>query len=278
MKNRKINLDRPRIDSKEIQAHKDFNQVFENFNTMSKPFYKSTWFFGTTGLASLGLIIGGTIAFQDPDNQVTDLNVLNSEAPPSLTVPDNSLIALNANFNDSSAELAKETIKLYNDNQSENQLNTTIYDNTSTLKEDTETTESASTENSEEVSTVVGGSEEENDGRIGVEVENRNGFSRIDLSPRIGGKLDGSITREELLDAKGLTTAADVEVIHFELHLIDGFGGRVLKEESNQLNAEMRSAIDRVLVGETIYFENIRGQSKSGEVVKLNPLRYTLMN
>ena len=81
MKNRKINLDRPRIDSKEIQAHKDFNQVFENFNTMSKPFYKSTWFFGTTGLASLGLIIGGTIAFQDPDNQVTDLNVLNSEAP-----------------------------------------------------------------------------------------------------------------------------------------------------------------------------------------------------
>lgn len=281
MKNRKINLDRPRIDSKEIQSHKDFNQVLENFNAMSKPFYKSTWFFGTTGLASLGLIIGGTIAFQAPDNQVTDWNVLTSEAPPAMTVPDNSIIALNTNFDDTSSDLAKETLKPYSNHQLEkpieNEQNKTLYDNTSTLNENTETTERTNLEVPESTD-EVGEELVANDKSIVGEEEERKVFNRIDMSPRISGKLDGRISRKELLDVNGLTTAADVDVISFELHLIDGYGGRVLKEESNQLNADMRSAIDRVLVGETIYFENIMGQSKGGEVVRLNPLRYTLLN
>ena len=99
------------------------------------------------------------------------------------------------------------------------------------------------------------------------------------LMPRIGGKINGSISREELFDNKGITTESDVSIIHFELHLIDGLGGEMqMTEESNQLNEEMKAALDRINQGETIYFYNIKGKTEDGTVVRLNPLRYVLMN
>jgi len=271
MKNRKINLDRPRIDSNEIQSHMDFNRVLENFNIMSRPFYKSTWFLGTTGLASLGLIIGGTIAFQDPNSHEVDRNLANTDAPPDLTVPDNSLIALNANFNDVTADLAKETLKLYSHNLN-NTNNEEIYEDNSTLENNaTNNTNENSENNADETVTDITDPTE-------VVVDDRNGFSRLDLNPKICGKLDGGITREELLDSRGITTGGNISIVHFELYLIDGLDGQVFVEDGNQLNEEMKSAIERVLIGETIFFENIRGKSKSGDIVRLNPLRYTLLN
>ncbi|MCG8576438.1 MAG: hypothetical protein MI810_16250 [Flavobacteriales bacterium] len=277
MKNRKMNLDRPRVDSKEIQARMDFNEVLTNFNAMSKPFYKSNWFLGTTGLASLGLIIGGTIAFQDPANEQADLSVLNTDAPPDLHVPDNSIISMNPELNDTSDELAKKTLtftEYQHTNSSQN--NSTIYEENSTLKVNYEEEQGPQEESVSTSPVTEDGVVEIAEEVVEEKTEANTGIAN--LSPRISGKINGGITREELFDNKGITTEGDVKVIHFELHLIDGLGGKVFEEESNQLNEDMKTALDRVLVGETIYFENIHGEAKSGEVVRLNPLRYILLN
>ena len=58
MNNRKINLDRPKISSEEIKSRQSFDEVLANLKVLKKPFYKKTWFWGTTGLATAALAIG----------------------------------------------------------------------------------------------------------------------------------------------------------------------------------------------------------------------------
>ena len=55
MKNRKIILDRGHISSKEIAERQDFDDLLKSFKTPPNPYWKSIWFWGTTGVASLGL-------------------------------------------------------------------------------------------------------------------------------------------------------------------------------------------------------------------------------
>jgi hypothetical protein len=268
MKRLKINLDRPQVDSKSIQARKDFDSLAKNHAMMSKPFYKSPWFFGATGLASVGVIVGSVIVFQDtpesvPDQFTDQLSSVVADAPPQ----ESRIIALSVPSEGKSKidELAKETFSI-------SIQKNVIYDDNFTL-------EKLKNNQITEVSEVVIKEKDEPSAEV-VEVKKKTiemaGVS--DLSPKIGGKINGSISKEELFDNKGITTELDVNVIHFELHLIDGLGGKVFREESNQLNAEMKDAIQKIGSGETIYFENIKGETERGEVVRLNPLRYVLMN
>lgn len=268
MKNRKMNVDRPPLESSEIQSGMNFGQLMVSYQAMSKPFYKTKWFFGTTGIASIGLIVGGTFAFQSVENSAVTM-----PSPPKIKeelIPIKSeseseekrteLIAMNysepiAFPNEKSSEQTKVKTKQADDKIITPELKT------ETILKPTE--EIVLTDSETPV----------------VESNNqKKTISVIDLSPRINGKLDGAISREELFDNKGLTTNADVSIIHFELHLIGGLGSKVFEEESNQLNKEMKDAIKQVGQGETIYFEDIKGKTSNGEIVRLNPLRYVLLN
>lgn len=258
MKNRKINLDRPQIDSKEIQAGMNFGLVMTGYQAMSKPFYKTNWFFGTTGLASIGLIVGGTFAFQSPDETDKFPNEqLLSDAPPEVTTPENKLLAINTT--NEPIELDNETVLTIPNQFKHDKIVTPIDQKNNEVI------------NVEKISDV-------NEEQPQVDFSQTKNLSSMDLSPRINGKLHGDITREDLFDNKGITTGSDVSIIHFELHLIDGLGGKVFEEASNQLNQEMRTALTNLTKGETIYFENIKGKTSDGKVVRLNPLRYVLLN
>ena len=56
MDNRKMNLDRSPVSSEQIQAKQNFDAILSNYKLLKKPFYKSKWFWGTTGLATFGLV------------------------------------------------------------------------------------------------------------------------------------------------------------------------------------------------------------------------------
>lgn len=269
MKNRKINLDRPQLNADEIMSGKNFESVVRNHQIMSKPFYKQSWFFGTTGIASLGLIIGGTLAFQNSTENQVSTDMLNTDAPPNLTVPDNNFIVMNPRTTQSFDDIAKRTIVINLENTTPIEETPTLLDNP-TKTNVTESLVDVATENTNEIITPQVPIVENND----VIASNPS----MDINPRISNKMGGSITRNELLDNKGITTEGDVNIIHFELHLIDGLGGKVFAEEGNQLNEDMKNALESVGQGETIYFENIRGKVKNGGEVRLNPLRYVLMN
>ena len=267
MKNRKMNIDRPPLESKEIQAGMNFGQLMIGYQAMSKPFYKTKWFFGTAGMASIGLIVGGTIALSGADSpeQTINQNTL-SEAPPLTVVQDDhkeDLLAMNIpDLTETTTEekVETETKKIHHDKNTSPVINSD---------------QSSLTETNNIVSDQTDNQLDENNQTV---IETKKSFDPMDLTPRINGKMNGEITREDLMDNKGLTTNTDVSIIHFELHLIDGLGGKVFEEESNQLNQQMKTALGKVEQGETIYFENIRGKTSDGFIVRLNPLRYVLLN
>jgi len=270
MKNLKINLDRPTVDSKTIQSNKDFSGLMKNHAMMSKPFYKSTWFMGSAGIASIGVIVGGLVVLQDNPEQLNDSLITDSQAPPDLVVPESKLISMNTDYWQGGIDInkVKETLA-YSDYLKQ------IDDNNSTLENsnNTQDEESLSNSNSETIS-----SDQLDISQDLSITKQANNQSSMFLEPRISGKINGAISKNELFDNKGITTESDVSVIHFELHLIDGLGGKVFEEESNQLNAEMKAALKKIHTGETIYFENIKGKTSGGDIVRLNPMRYVLMN
>lgn len=262
MKNRKMNLDRPPLESKEIQAGMNFGQLLVTYQAMSKPFYKTKWFFGTTGMASIGLIVGGTIAFQETDSSVTQQELTTVASPPLSIVDSDAPTDLLASV------AAPQTSESTTEKTFEVQPKQLFHDKNLTQVVNSDQTELTVETNLTEQ--VVDQSDENQ--------TSKSGFDPMDLTPRINGRLNGEITREDLMNNQGLTTNADISVIHFELHLIDGLGGKVFEEESNQLNQQMKAALNNVDKGETIYFENIRGKTSDGIVVRLNPLRYVLLN
>ncbi|MBD3637048.1 MAG: hypothetical protein HUJ25_06845 [Crocinitomicaceae bacterium] len=274
MKNVKINLDRPPVDSKSIQAQKDFDGLLKNHAMMSKPFYKSPWFIGATGLASVSIIVGGIVAFSPENDSLTEEVNLPTDAPPEYIAPDNQLIAMNSEVDakEKTNELVKKTF------QFSKEIQNTVDDKTNTLDQNSTNNQSEELKSSSSTEEI-----QIKEADLSVHSDKHQETSEDEsisaLMPRIGGKINGSISREELFDNKGITTESDVNVIHFELHLIDGLGGEAFfEEESNQLNEEMKAALDKRTAGETIYFENIKGKTEDGNIVRLNPLRYVLMN
>jgi hypothetical protein len=267
MKNRKINLDRPQLDASEISANKSFDQVLSNYQIMVKPFYKQNWFIGTAGLASLSLIIGGSLALQGSDNaeSLSRLSI-STEAP-----PNNSRIIHLTNEFDKKQESypikeipeTKEVLI-----QKETAIEEKITpDNTIKTKEVTTVETPIPTTPKKEVETEKNKLKEE-------KPTVRSGW--LSISPKISNKMGGAISKAELFDENGITTDGNVAIVHFELHVIDGAGGKVIEEDGNMLNQEMVNAINNLSEGETIYFENIKGQSEAGTPLRLNPLKYTL--
>ena len=57
MKTQKIILDRQIISSYEIASRRNFNQILNQLNAPPSPFWKSIWFWGSTGIASLALLL-----------------------------------------------------------------------------------------------------------------------------------------------------------------------------------------------------------------------------
>lgn len=52
-----MNLDRKKISSEQIQAKQNFDAILSNYKLLKKPFYKSKWFWGATGLATVSLTV-----------------------------------------------------------------------------------------------------------------------------------------------------------------------------------------------------------------------------
>ncbi len=57
MKKNKIVVDRPNLTSESINKHQDFDKVLKGANHVKPSFWKSPWFYGPVGLATVGLLI-----------------------------------------------------------------------------------------------------------------------------------------------------------------------------------------------------------------------------
>ncbi len=262
----KINVDRPKMSSKDISNRMNFEDILSGHNLMAKPFYKSAWFFGVTGLATISLIAGSVYTLnQEGDElyrnyQITD-NSLSIKEEVNLVEDKVIELKLSKTVNSEQPIENKPTLKTVN-SEAEISINTN-----NNLVQDSKKVEANKIE-SKPVSKVA--NESVND--------IPKTFSFMDLHPRISGKIDGVITKGELLDDNGLTTNTDVEIISFQLHLVEGMTSKVFDSDGNKLNSEMKLALEKVNVGEEVYFEKIKGKATTGEIFRLSPIRYILLN
>ena len=225
---------------------------------MTKPFYKSAWFYGVSGVASVTLIASSIYSLNMEGDKILQTEIITENGYGlNLKIPEPQVI--------SNEIIENKVLNKISPIEEKSTLNTsTTNQKTPLVKEDeiqdVELVESVPVENieTEEVSQEV--------------------FSFMDLYPRISGRLNGSITKKELLNDEGLVTNSNVKIISFQLHLVDASGGKVFESNGNKLNSEMKTAINSISVGEEIYFEKIDGQATTGEIVRLSPLRYVLLN
>lgn len=75
MENFNIKLDRPTISSEEIKSNQNFDQVLSKFNQVKMPAYKNPWFWGSAGLATVGLTTVISLSALTLKNEKNDKNI-----------------------------------------------------------------------------------------------------------------------------------------------------------------------------------------------------------
>ena len=262
----KINVDRPKMSSKEISKQMNFEGILSSHKVMAKPFYKSTWFFGVTGLATISLIAASVYTLnQEGDELYRNMQVVDNVSITANTeadLIDNTIIELNLNepIKIEKPIDTKPTLKIVNTESNKNRSENSTLEPQEKIEEEKIESKPISKVANESINEIP------------------KTFSFMDLHPRISGKIDGKITKDELMDDEGLTTNSDVEIISFQLHVVEGMSSKVFDSKGNKLNSEMRLAIENINVREEVYFEKIKGKSTTGEVFRLSPIRYVMLN
>jgi hypothetical protein len=261
MNKTKIILDRPNISSGSIIEKQNFDELLANHKIMSKPFYKNAWFYGVSGMASISLLAGSYYFTGNSIDEPSESNLSLAMASPPLIIKG----------------ISKETEEkeVQNELKNSNDLNIGTVKVSDVVKSKDKELNQVIVEEVYQATEVKTELKESN---IVSDKKEKHLFSFFDLHPRISGKVNGSISKQELLDDKGLVTNSDVKIVEFELHIVDGVGGKVFDGSGNNLTTDMKTAIEKVNVGEEIYFENIKGLANSGDLVVLSPLRYVLLN
>jgi len=72
MNNRKMNLDRPNLNSEQISARQNFDQVLSKHLLSKPPVWKNPWFWGPTGLATIGIALFFSANYLNNQNETND--------------------------------------------------------------------------------------------------------------------------------------------------------------------------------------------------------------
>lgn len=259
MNNYNIRRDRPKITSEEIAQRKDFDSILNNHKIMSRPFYKNPWFFGVTGMASIGLIIGGVLSFTGSESSIPSQEYFTDSAPQRAEVKMASL------------EMTSTTVPIEEPKKKIIQIKKAdIHEKTITLEDNKQkelVVENKITVTSTEVKDEI------------IEPSNVPVFdNRFALQPKIAGKPGGDISKLDLIKKGQIYNELKSEIYEFEMHITTEFGSKVYRAKGDKLSLEMKNALKDMETGEEVYFENIMTKSSNGLLVELSPIRYTLFN
>ncbi len=264
MNNYNIRQDRPRLSSEEIAQRKDFDSLLNNYQIMKKPFYKSPWFFGITGMATVGLLIGTSYSFTDSPSELTESADIAENVPPPEEKPKTIYLA---SMETPLESTSKETIP---EKTTEIQLKKKkTYDKTSTLNDEPQK-ELISQNDTQEEPALKPVS------RLGEETPATNSIGLAN-HPRILGKIGGAMSINDIDEGLSISTDSKIPIASFELHITTEFGAKVFASQSGQLTSEMVRALKQNYINNEVYFENIRGQIGSDRTIALQPLKYTLV-
>lgn len=262
MDNYNIRQDRPKLSSDEIAQQKDFDGLLNDFHIMKKPFYKNPWFFGVTGMATVGLLFGTTYSFTNDPAVLPQLSEVTESAPPEQKPKKTIYLA--------SLETPRESVTHPIENLKKTSLKKKqIHDKTSTLKPINES--KPLVENKQEI-------EKKSIPKASIiEAAKTESNAALQNHPRINGRIGGQLSISSLEKGTTLSTDSNIPIAGFEMHLATEFGAKIYRSTDSQLTFEMIEAIQSVAQNSEVYFEQIKGKISAEGQINLPPLKYTLI-
>lgn len=252
MNNFKINIDRKKLDPEYIQSKQNFNEVLNQVAIANTSIFKSTWFYGTVGLATIAVII--TVSLSNSQNPSNDKIITKDKI--SAQKPNTPLLAsvtpTNKVVYDSAPVIHKKPKVQRNVKKAE--VNTR---QTEPLPQPVETT---IVEEREPVYMV--------DGRQVTkeqlqELQNQKKIKPKSYMPNFSGVYNGEIAYSNMCGGE-LRVNDDVKISSFSIQYSSRYGDKTHHVDGNVLPESVCREIRELNIDQMIYVTNIIGRDSLG--------------
>lgn len=248
----KINLDREKLSSEYIHSKQDFKQV-QSQVSMQTSMFKSTWFYGTVGIASVATFVIITFSNSNPNT-----NDSNSTLSKKITLDKKQ---------ETLAERRSANVFLASMNPVSAPALMVSATNTKKVP--------ALSPKEEEIS--VAKVEEEVPLPIIVkkqEVEKPSVPVKENYMPRINGVYNGEIAQSKMCGA-GIDVNPSVHVLNFTIHYSTNRGDKALVVEGNKLPMSVCNEMQQYGIDQMIFITDIVGTDKNGRLLSFTSMNLT---
>jgi len=257
----KVILDRKKVSSEEIASRQDLNSVLKGAST-NVPIWKSGWFYGSVGLASVAIV-----AITATWNQSANVDTANERVLTASLTDSNVITAVHE------AIQKPEPVVLVTSEKKEETAELDVK-NAPVLKPEEKKVvlqeEELKEEATEEIAESTPVSETSVTPKTTTSIAKVNGV--VNKMPNIGGVYYGPIAIEKLCSNNRITSSPDIEITSFKINY-NTMDGDVVKSVSGDIiPADICSQLKRWNLNSTVFITEIRGISTHGEVLMLSSM------
>lgn len=250
----KINLDREKLSSEYIHSKQDFKQV-QSQVSMQTSMFKSTWFYGTVGIASVATFVMITFSNSNPNT-----NDSNSTLSKKITLDKKQeTLDERKSANVFLASMNSTTAPIVNVSVAKTKKTPVVH-----LKEE----EVLVAKVQEEIPTPVVVKKQEVATSAVPEKEN--------YMPRISGVYNGEIALSKMCGA-GIDINSSVHVLNFTIHYSTNRGDRALVVEGNKLPISVCKEMQQYGIDQMIFITDIVGTDKNGRLLSFTSMNLTAL-
>lgn len=255
MKKIKTIIDREPVSSDYIASKQDFNNVVKQVEQLKSPVWKSGWFYGPIGMASVAVTISiARIDTTEAKTEVSERIIAQKEDPPSMR--EESIQVLN--IEETSPQKREKPDIPTNEEAIEapiEEKNTHLPTIVSNREADQQTVEKKSEYPVYEEKPTV---------------------KRISTIPHIGRNYTGNIAISEL--AQPITVNEMVEVVEFSIHFNTLNGTDSRHVQGNQIPEDVIESIKKYNNGYMFFINDIKGKKVDGAIISLLSMNFTATN
>ncbi|MFZ9028252.1 MAG: hypothetical protein ACO2Z9_04510 [Crocinitomicaceae bacterium] len=261
----KVILDRKKVSSEEIASRQDLNSVLKGAST-NVPIWKSGWFYGSVGLASVA-IVAITVTW----NQSANVDTSNERVLTASLTDSNVITAVHEVIQKPETDVllaADEKVKADElDVNKTPPVNKTVEKKVIQRVEDLGDLEE---EASEEIAESTPVSETSVTPKTTPSIAKVNGV--VNKMPNIAGVYYGPIAIEKLCSNNRITSSPDIDITSFKINYNTMDGDVVKSVSGDMIPEDICSQLKRWNLNSTVFITEIRGVSAHGEVLMLSSM------
>lgn len=257
----KVILDREKITSEEIASRQDLNSVLKGATTTT-PVWKSGWFYGTVGLASVAIVAitatwNQSTNVESQNERILTASVNDSNVTPTAEKPQNAIQVSSTVIKE---VLPEEQTKIEIKEEKPAPVKAKI----EKTEEEMLTEDDQTLVDSKPVSyTSVAPKPDHSVAKV-------NGV--VNKMPNIAGVYYGPISIDKLCSDNKIASSPDIEITSFKINYYNGADDVVKAVSGDIIPENICNEIRSASLNSTVFITEIRGVSKHGETLMLSSM------